>query len=278
MSSYENYNRTSAVYDQTRQAQGLDLIRAALLRNKRPLESQTLLDAGCGTGQYSAALIDQVARIEAVDLNDAMLATAQQKLEQHPLRERIRFYQSSITELPIENQSVDAVMINQVLHHVPDEASRGWPAHRQIFEECHRVLRPGGVFVINSCSHLQLEKGFWFYRLIPKAIDRIKTKTCDIDAMGSLLSSVGFVDTRHEPALSIIMQGDAYFRPDGVFDENWRSGDSIWALASAEELDQALLTAHALREQSELEPMMTKADQDRRRVGQLTFTSSLKQN
>ena len=76
MSSYENYSRTSASYDATRPPQGLEIIRESLSMNTVPMKSQVLLDAGCGTGQYAAALIDEVSHITAVDLNEAMLAAA----------------------------------------------------------------------------------------------------------------------------------------------------------------------------------------------------------
>jgi SAM-dependent methyltransferase len=35
-------------------------------------------------------------------------------------------------------------MINQVLHHLPD-AAEGFPAHRLVFREFARVLKPGGI-------------------------------------------------------------------------------------------------------------------------------------
>ena len=39
-----------------------------------------VLDAGCGTGSYSDALLHYVGRIEAVDMNAAMLEVAARKL------------------------------------------------------------------------------------------------------------------------------------------------------------------------------------------------------
>ena len=85
MSSYENYTQISRVYDQTRWAVGLDLITDGLSSASTAIEDQVLLDAGCGTGIYTAALITRVSRIEAVDLNPAMLSVARSKLAQGPL-------------------------------------------------------------------------------------------------------------------------------------------------------------------------------------------------
>ena len=158
MSSYENYTQTSAVYDHTRVPVGLEIITAALSSRPTKLDRQILLDAGCGTGIYTLALANQVHRVEAIDLNRSMLAVARSKMDSTAENGRIGFTQGSITRLPFKTESVDGVIMNQVLHHLPDQAGDGWPLHRQVLKECARVLRPGGVLIINSCTHEQLEK------------------------------------------------------------------------------------------------------------------------
>ena len=119
MSTYENYNHTSQVYDKTRSADGAKIILSALAENKLPLEKQILIDAGCGTGLFAAAMVNHVQRIEAVDLNPGMLAKAKEKMVSEEKSGRINFHQSSIDALPLPDESVDAVMTNQVLHHLP---------------------------------------------------------------------------------------------------------------------------------------------------------------
>ena len=276
MSSYENYSRTSASYDTTRPPQGLDVIREALSINTVPLKSQTLLDAGCGTGQYTAALINDVAQITAIDLNEAMLSAAKKKLCGQTGSGRLVFHQASLEALPIESGSVDAVMVNQVLHHVADDPQNDWPAHQQICNEFARVLKPGGIVTINSCSHAQLRSGFWFYHLIPDAIERICERTCDPAAMASLLKAAGFGETKHAVDPGIVMQDASYFRAEGVFDASWRSGDSIWALATPDELETALGKARELAENAELQSFLNRHDAPRSEVGQLTFSSAQK--
>ena len=80
MSTYENYHQTSQVYDKTRSAGGVKIIRSALAESKLPLEKQILVDAGCGTGLFAAAMVNHVQHVEAVDLNSRMLAKAQKKM------------------------------------------------------------------------------------------------------------------------------------------------------------------------------------------------------
>ena len=274
MSSYENYSKTSASYDTTRPPQGLEVIREALSTNAVPLKTQVLLDAGCGTGQYTAALINDVAQITAIDLNEAMLSAAKEKLHGETESGRLVFQQASLEALPIDAQSVDAIMVNQVLHHIADDPDTHWPRHQRVFAEFARVLRPGGMIVINSCSHAQLRSGFWFYQLIPNAIERICRRTCDPTVIAELLQAVGFSQTRHAVDPQIVMQDASYFSAQGVFDPNWRSGDSIWALATLDELQAALEEAAQLGEAGELDSFMRHHDAKRQSVGQLTFSSA----
>ena len=95
MSSYENYARVSTVYNETRTAQGVEIVRRLLAKGDTALTEQTLVDAGCGTGQYSAALAGSVGRIEAVDLNPAMLAQARHKLQRQVDAGAIGLHQAS---------------------------------------------------------------------------------------------------------------------------------------------------------------------------------------
>jgi len=276
MSSYENYSRTSASYDATRPPQGLEIIRESLSMNAVPLKSQALLDAGCGTGQYAAALIDDVSHITAVDLNEAMLAAASSKLSAEVVSGRMVFHQASLETLPLDDESVDAALVNQVLHHVADEPEQNWPSHRRIFAEFARVLKPGGIVTINSCSHAQLRSGFWFYHLIPNAVERVCQRTCDPHVLAELLEAAGFSRAKQTVAPEIVMQDASYFSAEGVFDPNWRNGDSIWALATPEELEHALNEARQLAKAGELESFMHHHDAKRTNVGQLTFSSAQK--
>ena len=74
MSTYENYHKTSQVYDKTRSAGGVDIILRVMEQGILPLSEQVLVDAGWVTGLYSAALANKERSIEAVDLNAVMLA------------------------------------------------------------------------------------------------------------------------------------------------------------------------------------------------------------
>ena len=149
MSKFENYTNTSQNYDMTRQPVGLELIFGALTCGSRPLGEQTVLDAGCGTGNYLAALAGKVGRGEGVELNSGMLETARTKTAD---LSGLRLQQGSILELPIEDDSCDGVVVNYVLHHLEDGSDAGFAATRSAVAECCRVLAPGGTLIIQTCS------------------------------------------------------------------------------------------------------------------------------
>ena len=65
MSTFERYDEAAAYYDGTRVPVGVEIIRDALARLPGPAAETCLLDAGCGTGAYTAALNGAVGRIIA---------------------------------------------------------------------------------------------------------------------------------------------------------------------------------------------------------------------
>lgn len=269
MSSYEDYTQTSKNYDETRQPVGVEIIVGCFSRGLAPLDRMTVLDAGCGTGSYALALLDHVGRIEAVDLNPGMLEAAAHKLERARTEGRVSLHSSRIDELPFEDATFDGVMINQVLHHLPDE--KGLPAHRRVFEEFARVLKPGGVLTVNTCSQEQLRSGYWHYPLIPEAAQALRHRYAPLGDLITHLQNLGFYYQNRFAPIDAPVQGELYFDPRGPFRKEWRDGDSVWSLTSDDELNHALSQLRALDEEGKLETFVAQNDAHRQNIGQITI-------
>ncbi len=276
MSSYENYTQKSGNYDKTREPVGTEIILGCFAHAPVPLDQMAVLDAGSGTGSYSQALLDYVGRIEAVDLNPGMLEVAARKLAGPQAQGRISFHLGRIDELPFEDSALDGIMINQVLHHLPDEASTGFPAHRRVFGEFARVLKPGGVLTVNTCSQEQLRHGYWHYGLIPEAADALRNRYAPLDELLEILDSCDFLQRGRFAPIHATLQGESYFNIRGPLYKEWRDGDSVWSLVTEDRLNWAISLIHKLDERGELEAYVARNDAWRRHIGQATILFALR--
>jgi SAM-dependent methyltransferase len=271
MSSYAPYERDAADYDRTRWPTGLEIITGCLSMTGMPLARMTLLDAGCGTGNYARALIDRVARIEAVDLSAEMIEVAQAKLADAIAAGRAALHRAPIDALPLDDASVDGAMVNQVLHHLRDDPAAGWPAHRRVFGELARVLRPGSVLVINTCSHAQTMGGHWAYHLIPRARAAILDRLMPLDAIEAALRELGLQPRGRFVPADAVLQGKDYFDPRGPLRAAWRAGDSIWALVEEAEIAALENLLRGLDGRDELDSYFKAYDARRPDIGQITI-------
>ena len=74
MSTYEDYSDISKHYDKTRIPIGGEILLGVLALSGQSGSEIRLLDAGCGTGSYSALALPHVGHIDAMDINPGMLA------------------------------------------------------------------------------------------------------------------------------------------------------------------------------------------------------------
>jgi SAM-dependent methyltransferase len=103
------------------------------LRALGNLSGRRLLDLGCGTGETSAWLALQGARVDAVDLSPGMIAVARGLAERLGVADRITFHVAAGVSLPFEEASFDAVFGHDCLHHMDLERAR---------DQILRVLKP----------------------------------------------------------------------------------------------------------------------------------------
>lgn len=268
MSRFENYTVSSKNYDLTRRPVGLELIVGALACGSRPLAEQIVRDAGCGTGNYAAALAGKVERVDCVEFNPGMLEAARAKLSGH---REVQLCEGSILELPYESGSGDGVMVNFVLHHVEEGTDADFAATRRAVAECHRVLAPGGALIVQTCSPAQYRQGYWYAALIPEAVDRALDRYIPLQLLEESMSEAGLHPGGRLVPLDEVLQGDAYLDPRGPLRREWRDGDSSWAIVEEAELASAIGEIERMLADDSMVGFLAEREERRRQHGQATF-------
>lgn len=130
MGDVARFDRFARLYDLFMPSADAATLRAGLDRAARPIER--IVDVGGGPGRAVREL-DADRRV-VVDPARGMLNRAA-KHGLSPVR-------GDGARLPIATASVDAVLVTDALHHIPDQ--------RGVLREANRVLRPGGVLVVRE--------------------------------------------------------------------------------------------------------------------------------
>ncbi len=108
-----------------------------------------ILDIGTGTGYLLPTLARHFRKVTAVDPSPAMLSLARQRGEREGLH-NVDFGFGQLEDLPVESESVDAVLAILVLHHCED--------FDRAASELFRVLRPGGRLLAVDLYPHQMEE------------------------------------------------------------------------------------------------------------------------
>jgi len=105
------------------------------------LPGMEVLEIGCGTGSTAISHAAYVKHICAVDISSKMINIARCKAEVASV-ENVTFLRSSIEDLTLPNQSLDAVLGLSILHLLENKD--------EIITKIHKMLKPGGIFISST--------------------------------------------------------------------------------------------------------------------------------
>jgi len=131
-----SFDRAAQVYDQFAHFQRQ--VGHELLERMPGGQAERLLDLGCGTGYFSAPLLQRFSQVDyiGIDLADGMI---QQARRNYPDR-ALQFQVGDMDALPLEEGSVDRVFMSLVL-----QWSRNLP---ETLSELRRIVHSQGVISI----------------------------------------------------------------------------------------------------------------------------------
>ena len=112
--------------------------------------ARSLLDVGCGAGNYSLKLLQVLPGMDVtlVDLSRPMLDRASQRVSTATAG-AVTPLQGDIRELDLGEAQFDVIVAAMVLHHLRTDEE--WEA---VFRKLHRALRPGGsLWIADQIQH-----------------------------------------------------------------------------------------------------------------------------
>jgi tocopherol O-methyltransferase len=142
------YGATGTERKERRQAQ-IDLIEE-LLKWANVRQATDILDVGCGIGGSSLYLAEKFnAAATGITLSPVQANRAKQRSQTAGLNDRTTFLVADALSMPFANESFDFVWSLESGEHMPDK--------QKFMQECYRVLKPGGRFLMATWCHRPAE-------------------------------------------------------------------------------------------------------------------------
>ena len=142
-----------------------------------------VLDVGCGTGNYAAALTERVGcRMSGVEPSAQMRARARDAAPWELLA------QGAAEHLPFSDDAFDLVLTTDVIHHIGDRDA--------FFQEAVRVLRPGGQLVTVTDSHDDIPRRRPLSSHFPETVPVELGRYPSVPRLLEEMAATGFRDAR----------------------------------------------------------------------------------
>jgi len=104
----------------------------------------SVLELGPGPGYIGLEWLKQFpeAMLTGCEISREMIKVAENNAKDYGLETRVNYVEGNCMEIPFSDESFDAVFSNGSLHE--------WEEPVRVFNEIHRVLKPGGIFCISD--------------------------------------------------------------------------------------------------------------------------------
>jgi ubiquinone/menaquinone biosynthesis C-methylase UbiE len=142
------------------------------MRDKGWLETKEILNAGIvqglalevgpGPGYLGLEWLKntQEASLKGLEISPAMISIAERNAREYGLELRVQYVKGDALEMLFDDDTFDAVFTNGSLHE--------WANPVKVFDEIHRVLKPGGKYCISDLRRDMNPLVKWFMKAVTK--------------------------------------------------------------------------------------------------------------
>ncbi|CAH1798931.1 unnamed protein product [Owenia fusiformis] len=277
------YEKRAAVYDKHRVAAGVDTLIGILLgQTRKPLSQLHVLDAGCGTGNYSLALLKEgLGHVTLLDASEGMLHVAKKKLQTFIKDDKAVVTHGIMPDLDFPDDTFDAVMFNLTLHHVENSPNPEgeYPKIYKTLQRAKQMLKQGGVIIFSSISACQVRNSYSW--LMNDEYQNIAVKLLGIppDTFKQYLKKIGMEKIEFViPASATLWNKETHRDLDGPFKQEVRDSVSIFAhIANLGIMDRYLDDYQKLRDSIVSNEQFLDIDEKKRQdYGQIVFVHGCK--
>ncbi len=111
-------------------------------------EGKHVLEVGCGVGLTSVYFAKKYGcKVVGIDLSEGMIEKAKERAEREGVADKTEFRTADAQELPFEDNTFDAVILESVMAFIPDK--------KKAMKEFVRVTRPGGYVGITEVAWIK---------------------------------------------------------------------------------------------------------------------------
>jgi ubiquinone/menaquinone biosynthesis C-methylase UbiE len=114
-------------------------------------ENEIIADLGAGNGYFSVPIAKKViGELYAVDIEPKMLKLLKEQADSEAVK-NIVYVEGNLEDIPLENESIDKILIAFVTHEIPNL--------KKAIQEFKRILKPNGKLLVLEWDTVQSEIG-----------------------------------------------------------------------------------------------------------------------